>query len=384
MKLQKNKFRMIKLCFILSFIIIFSTLTPMPRIANIGLSTVIEAESVSIPSASLKEGRYFGTQKITLTSSTEGAVIFYTTDATKPGMNSIKYTQPITLNKSSYIRAIAVIGSSKSSELANYYEIYYDYKLIRDDVERYEKAIENNKVNSLSKEDQQVCNKIKKLISKYITSDMTAYKKVKWVHDYIINHTIYDTENYNAGYIPEASYTIKGVLIDGVAVCQGYAETFQLFMNLLNINNKMITGYGNGGSHAWNLVKLSGDWYHVDTTWDDPVTAGGEQTIQYQYFLVNDKQIKPDHSWITNDYPVCTSDTLTYKIYEGCIISSVSEYEKKFTELYKKGLKNITILYPENKIPNLDFYFNLTESNNCSYYEPVKFGKYYIFTIVMN
>lgn len=44
--------------------------------------------------------------------------------------------------------------------------------------------------------------------------------------------------------------------------------------------------------HTWNMVKVDGNWYHVDITWDDPT---GANTLRYTYFLVSDAQIKKNH-----------------------------------------------------------------------------------------
>jgi len=60
------------------------------------------------------------------------------------------------------------------------------------------------------------------------------------------------------------------------------------------------------GGHAWNLVKVDDEWYHLDTTWNDPVPDRGNG-IRYDYFLLNDTDMRVDHAWEAVDYPKAIS-----------------------------------------------------------------------------
>jgi transglutaminase/protease-like cytokinesis protein 3 len=57
---------------------------------------------------------------------------------------------------------------------------------------------------------------------------------------------------------------------------------------------RIISGIGNGASHAWNIVKVEGKWYNIDLTWDDPLSYNGEAVLTYDYFLKNTKEFS-DH-----------------------------------------------------------------------------------------
>ena len=97
---------------------------------------------------------------------------------------------------------------------------------------------------------------------------MTEREKIKAVHDWIINHTSYDRVNYKNKTIPEESYNITGVMLKGVAVCSGYARTFDYFMFVLGIEHEHVTGTvhfsdGRTGGHAWNRVLLDNNWYYI-------------------------------------------------------------------------------------------------------------------------
>ena len=112
--------------------------------------------------------------------------------------------------------------------------------------------------------------KLKTIAKKLVKGTTSNAAKVKAVHDYIIKNTAYDYDNYLANQIPKADYTAVGLLKNKTAVCEGYAKTFSAFMNVLNIPCKLVSGTGNGGGHAWNMVKLGGKWYHIDVTCEDP------------------------------------------------------------------------------------------------------------------
>ena len=128
----------------------------------------------------------------------------------------------------------------------------------------------------------------------------TDREKVKAVHDWLVKNVKYDYDNYAARTIPDSSYGMAGPILHGKAVCQGYAETFEYFMDVLGIECEMVTGTANNGNgswtgHAWNKVKLDGNWLYLDVTWDDPVPDRGDCVHWYKYYLVADATFGGDH-----------------------------------------------------------------------------------------
>ena len=105
----------------------------------------------------------------------------------------------------------------------------------------------------------------------------TAYDKVRAVHDYLCKRIVYTPDDFY-------SHTAYGALISGNAVCDGYALSFQRFMDVLGIPCYIATGVRNNEPHAWNLVQLDGQWYHIDVTWDDQTWG-----IIRDYFLISGK-----------------------------------------------------------------------------------------------
>lgn len=97
------------------------------------------------------------------------------------------------------------------------------------------------------------------------TSDL---QKAIALHEYLTVNCEYDYENYLAEIIPDESYNAYGVFVKRIAVCQGYALAYKYLLNRLGIDCYMVTS--DAMNHAWNLIKLDGQYYQVDVTWDDP------------------------------------------------------------------------------------------------------------------
>lgn len=126
-------------------------------------------------------------------------------------------------------------------------------------------------------------------------------KKELALHDALVEKCAY---NEPAAENPDAypsAYTAYGALVDGSAVCEGYAKALKLLLDSAGLRSLYVTGTagsgGNVGPHAWNQVYV-GRWYQVDATFDDPVyqTASGKyvQTNKRDYTYFNFTQ-KNDH-----------------------------------------------------------------------------------------
>ena len=143
-----------------------------------------------------------------------------------------------------------------------------------------------------------------RVVGKLITAGMSDYDVVKTLHDYLVTHCDYDYR-VDIGNMPFVSYQAEGALLKGTAVCGGYAKAYEILLEAAHIPCETITGYA-GGYHAWNLVQVDGAWYHVDTTWDDPTTRGGDY-VRYDYFLKSDKVMvsRSHRNW--EELHTCTS-----------------------------------------------------------------------------
>ncbi|MFJ7733285.1 transglutaminase domain-containing protein [Lysinibacillus sp. NPDC097231] len=148
--------------------------------------------------------------------------------------------------------------------------------------------------------------KIDQVLKTIIKPSMTEFEKVKVINDYIVSNATYGTKTKAS---PHSAYAL---LMEGQAVCQGYALTAYKMLEQAGVDTKYVVGYVNGNEeHAWNLVKVSGKWYHLDTTWNDPL-PNRVGASSYDYFLVTDEQLKKDHKWKAPDYPAATSTMYSY------------------------------------------------------------------------
>ncbi len=142
-----------------------------------------------------------------------------------------------------------------------------------------------------------VQSQVKQILSNIITSSMNDHEKVKAIHDWVVRNVKYD-ETYTR-------YTAYEALHDGTAVCQGYALLTYELLKEAGIQNLIVEGTAGGELHAWNLVNLNGTWYHLDTTWDDPVPDQGD-VVDTKYYMLTDAQMKKDHNW-TKTYPAANT-----------------------------------------------------------------------------
>lgn len=114
---------------------------------------------------------------------------------------------------------------------------------------------------------------------------LSEAKKIIKIHDYICNHVDYA---YNSK--EEQIYTAYGALCTGKAVCQGYAVLFYRLCREAGLSVRIISGTGNGGAHAWNIVRIGSKYYNVDCTWD------GQNAATYNDFLLKSEADFSDHT----------------------------------------------------------------------------------------
>lgn len=224
-------------------------------------------------------------------------------------------------------------------------------------------------VCSSSSGNERVDKEVHRIIRKIIKPSMSTVEKVKAVHDYLVLNNTYDhsiSTAHPAGDIAN----VESLLFQHTSVCSGYAETFQLFMDALNIPCKSVVGTANGTNgienHEWNIVKINDSWHHVDVTWDDPDTK--DKLISYQYFLITDKAMSVNHTWNKNDYVICNAKSTNYTSFAKKIWY-IASTPSQAASYYKKNTKKINftiILVPEKKYSSKfmkDFY------NKCTSYD---------------
>lgn len=150
------------------------------------------------------------------------------------------------------------------------------------------------------------------------------YRKIKYVYEFIILNTEYNLD------APD-NQNICSVFLNRESVCLGYAKAIQYLLQQLGMEAAVVTGSViTGESHAWNLVKVNGQYYYVDATWGDASyftnTESGAaiSAINYDYLCVTTTDLLKTHI-IDNPVSVPTCGVLidNYYVREGLYLTSL-------------------------------------------------------------
>lgn len=132
------------------------------------------------------------------------------------------------------------------------------------------------------------------------------YEKALWLHDWLTDNAIYDSSL--------TYYSSDAVLVRGTGVCDSYSKAYKKLCNAAGVECEYFPSVAMG--HSWNRVKMDGNWYFVDVTWDDPVVKGNNKlTSGYEshvYFGLPDSLLKFDH--VYSGGTDCTSCECNYFI----------------------------------------------------------------------
>lgn len=131
--------------------------------------------------------------------------------------------------------------------------------------------------------------KVDAILQELNLENQTELEKIKNIHDYIIDHSVYDSaraeliKNGKKDDIKYPSHKATGPLLSGQALCSGYSDALAIFLNRLQIKNYKIAST----NHVWNAIYLNDTWSHIDLTWDDPVVSTNENIRLEEYFMLD-------------------------------------------------------------------------------------------------
>ena len=229
-------------------------------------------------------------------------------------------------------------------------------------------------------------NDAKGITSRIIDDSMTQVQKVKAIHDWLVNNVDYDIENLRNGTVPDEDYTAEGLFENRKAVCDGYSKAFLQMAQCAGFEAIRVTGvgYNSTGSaenHAWNQIKVDGNWYNIDVTWDDPIIAGETDfdNLVYDYFLVPDKSFNRNHQAdpgqtrynCTADQPVevITGDVLEQELANNedwFYCETTDEVKAAASDILAKGKTQFTVIYKTDDMSATDVFYAGADAGTAS------------------
>lgn len=193
------------------------------------------------------------------------------------------------------------------------------------------------------------------------------FEKELFVHDYCLNNFRYDYS------FKDDSFSIIGPVFHKTAVCAGIARFAKLAFDYIGIKSLIVSGEAKNPlidssteKHAWNIVKIGGNAYHLDVTFDMGLTG---KLKRYDYFNLSDEDIKKDHV-INKDVPACTTERNDYYSINSLYVYSPAELEKHIVNNLKKGKKYLIVKLVNARFTNnvVDKVMQIAQTQYCNFY----------------
>lgn len=158
--------------------------------------------------------------------------------------------------------------------------------------------------------------------------------KELFIHDFLVKNVKYDKLK------KEYSHEIIGALGNGVAVCEGIAKAVKILCDELNIWCIIALSEANPDKgikyrHAWNVIRINGQYYHLDVTFDN--TLSKDDTVRYDYVNLSDKQIFRDHEPVIWKVPACSDSDHFYYKEKKISWTTMDEVQNRTRQAVKKG-----------------------------------------------
>ena len=164
----------------------------------------------------------------------------------------------------------------------------------------------------LDERDLAILERVEYVLTEIAPDTLSPYERELAIHDYIVGCVEYDSDELSQlpGRGGANNTNPYGALVEGFAVCSGYSSSFQLLATLAGLECITVRGEANmiREEHAWNMVRLDGEWYCVDVTWDDPSGLGRvSEELKHRYFNVTGEFMRATrHYWDEDSVPEAT------------------------------------------------------------------------------
>lgn len=185
--------------------------------------------------------------------------------------------------------------------------------------------------NEIARMEAEIDEEVNRVLSG-ITPNMSQYDIVKYFHDYICTNVVYDDAADNCN-------NIYGAFVGKRALCQGMAKAFSYLCGKVGIETLTVTGDADGIAHMWNMVKIGGEWYHIDPTYDNAESETYGHYVRYDYFCLDDETINAKRDIYEQDYsyPKAGATRCNYYVRNGLVGSDWESVRKILTEQIVKA-----------------------------------------------
>lgn len=209
---------------------------------------------------------------------------------------------------------------------------------------------------------EQLENELEKAVEEIrLLNPLSDYDKLICIYEYLQDNVTYDSKELAAccagRSLNPLSHNAYGALVNKQAVCDGVSAAFSLLAERMGFETMSVSGkatFMTSGfsAHAWNIIKIADNFYHIDATWDINHRELTEE-YSYEYFCVSDDTVSNDHDWDIKTTPVCSRENISFYTRNRCFANNLSQLEEIFARYAKSKLSIVRakiaegILIPE-------------------------------------
>lgn len=178
-------------------------------------------------------------------------------------------------------------NQTKLSHINNFVHPYNSFKHIETEYNNLGEVTMTIQKNYTKELINEIEAKIDYIEENILNKNTNIETNIKLAHDYIINNSKYDSARSDYNIINYKSDIAYGPLIEGYGICGGYTDAMMLILERLKVPNYKISS----STHIWNAINLNDTWYHLDLTWDDPVTSNNSDLLEHNFFLISTSKL---------------------------------------------------------------------------------------------
>ena len=169
----------------------------------------------------------------------------------------------------------------------------------------------------------------------------SQYELCQRLHDYLVQNIAYDDAAVCCRESTD-SFTAIGVFFNHVAVCEGFAKAFKLMCDHVGVESIVLTGrsllHGADTLHAWNAVRINGEWTCVDVTWDRKASEVAK-VVRYDYFLGKFADFRRDHDLSSEIMINSTGRAVDYFTSANALVATREDLVAHLTACDRRGSK---------------------------------------------